>query len=77
MPATFSFFTNTNPNNPQSPSSYAIITGTPTCSGNQVVCAIYAQVDDNDKPIITTALSTEISTALNNHVSSANVKLRT
>lgn len=76
MPVTFSYFSNTDPFNPQSPASYERVESIPPCSGTLEVCSIYAQVDANDKPIITTTLSNEIATALNQHASTTNVKLR-
>lgn len=77
MPVTFSWFNNTDPFNPISPLSYTKIPGLPNCCvGTAMVCAIYAQVDTNNKPIITTALSNEITTALNTRTNTTNVKLR-
>lgn len=76
MPVTFSWFSNTDPFNPNSPSSYSKVNSLPNCSGTTMVCAIYAQVDANNKPIITTALGDEITTALNNDANSDNVKLK-
>lgn len=77
MPVTFSFFTNIDPFNPTSPSSYVRVSGSaPVCVGNQQVCSIYAQVDENDLPIISSGLSTEITSAITNHTPTTNVKLR-
>ena len=73
---TLSWFVNTDPNNPNNPLSYTKVSTPPTCDGITRVCAIFAQVDSNNKPIITTGLSTEISTALSNHEASDNVLLR-
>lgn len=72
----YSFFANIDPFNPNSPSSYAKAHQAPVCIGTQQVCSIYAQVDNNNFPVITEALSNEIITALNTHTPSANVKLR-
>lgn len=77
MPVTFSWFSNTNPFNPNSPASYNKISGTPTCIGGATkVCAIYTQVDVNNKPIINEALDNEITTTLDAQVNSVNVKLK-
>lgn len=77
MPVTYSWFCNTNPSNPNSPASYNKISGFPQhCMGVSQVCAIYAQVDNNNKPMIPIALSDEITTALNNMLDSNNVKLK-
>lgn len=76
MPPIFSWFANINPFNPTSPVSYARAHQQPVCLGNQQVCAIYAEVDCNNFPIITEALNTEIITALNTHMNTTNVRLR-
>ena len=77
MPITMSWFKNINPYNPIHPLSYIIISVLPTCTGTVRVCAIYAQVDLNNKPIINQALSDEISTSLANRTNSANIMLAT
>lgn len=78
MPVTYSWFVCVNPNNPCSPLSYVKISGSPSCEGDQVVCAIYAQVDpaNTNRPLIPPALCAEIATALSQNSNTDNVLLR-
>ena len=76
MPVTLSWFKNIDPYNPNHPLSYIISSTIPICEGSTKVCAIYAQVDLNNKPIINLSLSSEISITLQNQVNSENVLLR-
>ncbi|WP_219226850.1 hypothetical protein [Pedobacter antarcticus] len=60
------------------PTSYAAITN-PSCLGNQRLCAVNAEIqliDNVQRPVITGALQSEISTALTNHKASTNVSLK-
>ncbi|MDR6338768.1 hypothetical protein HNQ91_001819 [Filimonas zeae] len=62
--------------NPLVPSQYVSVGDTPpTCNGNLQVCAVFA--DGGTTPVLSQPLKDEIITALNNHSSTANVKLRT
>lgn len=61
----------------RNPASYSICSS-PNCPApKESLCAIFAQIqfiDGVEKPIITPALPTEISNALNTKVESANVR---
>lgn len=61
------------------PTSYSAIM-TPNCPGDKInLCAISAEIQfigGVQRPIITPALQTEISTALTNKAESANVRLK-
>ncbi|WP_167353113.1 hypothetical protein [Pedobacter steynii] len=63
-----------------SPTSYAIVSGAPTCpSPKQRLCAIFAEIqfiNDVERPTITGSLGTEINTAISSLTESANVRLR-
>ncbi|MDR6338769.1 hypothetical protein HNQ91_001820 [Filimonas zeae] len=62
--------------NPQIASQYTFIGDVqPTCNGNVQVCAIFAE--GGTTPTLSQPLKDEIISALNNHASTANVKLRT
>ncbi len=63
--------------NPSEPSHYSLVSTQPTCTGAQSVCAIQANDDGDNNPILTNALKNEMIQALNDGVSSTNVKLRT
>jgi len=75
MPIVFSWFICIKASNPNSPTSYIKSNVIPTCNGANKVCGIYAQVDVNNKPLITQSLHDEIIMALNNATSSTNAIL--
>jgi hypothetical protein len=58
------------------PLNYVEVSGTPDCPGTTSVCSIQATVGSNSKPVITSALQTEINNAVNNHSPSSNVLLQ-
>ncbi|WP_345949030.1 hypothetical protein ABDD95_19470 [Mucilaginibacter sp. PAMB04274] len=58
------------------PLNYVQVSGTPDCPGTTSMCSIQATVGSNSKPVITSALQTEINNAVNNHSPSSNVLLQ-
>jgi len=68
------WFNLNNPNAPGTPSSYSPV-GSPSCSGDQQICAINATASGS-QPVITDALRNEMLTALNTHSSTSNVQLK-
>ncbi|PUV24574.1 hypothetical protein [Sphingobacterium athyrii] len=69
------WFSLTGPN-ASHPDSYTLQGSQPTCPGTERICAIQANADGNNKPIITTALYAEMVDALDTQTPSANVKLK-
>lgn len=63
------------PSNPGEPSNYQPV-GSPSCSGNNQICAVQATNDGTGHPEITEDLKNEMLTALNTRTSSANVQLK-
>jgi len=63
--------------NPTDASHYTLVGSQPSCTGAQSICAIQANNDGEDNPVLTNALKNEMIQALNDGLSSSNVKLRT
>lgn len=60
---------------PLNPADYNPVTS-PGCSGSNYICAIQANPDASNQPVITTSLRNEMITALNTNSNSENVHLR-
>lgn len=59
------------------PENYVLAgSSSPTCSGNEEVCAIKAMDNGFDQPEITSGLAAEINTAISEQEASAHVNLR-
>lgn len=71
-----SWFIRTLPLDPCFPVSYVITTGTPSCSGSNQICAIFAHVNPGNTPDIDCILLCDMVQALDSRSSSLNVKLR-
>ena len=59
--------------------SYSKTVGTPSCTGNEFVCSLFATeqfISGVSRPSITPSLISEINNALSNNRNTANVKLR-
>lgn len=69
------WFSLIDPSNPGQPSSYQPV-GSPSCSGNNQICALQADNDGSGHPEITEDLRNEMLTALNTRTSSTNVQLK-
>ncbi|GGH10407.1 hypothetical protein FAZ19_01235 [Sphingobacterium alkalisoli] len=61
---------------PTNPSDYTIQGSQPSCPGTEEVCAIQANNDGSDHPVINEALLTEMTQALQNEAPTTNVKLK-
>jgi hypothetical protein len=61
--------------NPTQPSNYSPI-GSPSCLGEDQICAVQADNNGNNEPVLTEALKDEMIQALHDREPSANVQLR-
>jgi hypothetical protein len=58
-----------------SPANYTFAGDRPDCEGSDEVCGLQAPEDASQKPVISPALSSEISNAASTHTPTANVTL--
>lgn len=66
-----------NPNgDPTQPNDYTLQSSQPSCPGSEEICAIQANNDGSNHPVINETLLTEMAQALNNGVATTNVKLK-
>ena len=66
------------PNDPSLPSSYTVVTGTPSCTGN-TLCAIYTTSEPGSipaRPQITSDVQNAITQALGGTITTGVTKLR-
>jgi hypothetical protein len=67
-------FTGTVPGNPE---HYTLTGSAPACQDpQQQLCAIQAENDGNDEPILDVTILTEIALAVNNQANEPNVRLK-
>lgn len=61
---------------PTEASSYEISNGAPSCSGTAHICAVFAENNGSDLPILDEAVYREMILALDSSTNSTNVKLK-
>lgn len=61
---------------PTEESSYVISNVTPSCSGTAHICAVFAENNGSDQPILDDAIFRQMILALDSSTSSTNVKLK-
>lgn len=66
-----------NSTDPTKPENYTLATGTPSCGGQNRICAVQAENDGSNKPELTEELKDEMIIALHNRSDRTDVKLRT
>lgn len=62
--------------NPTDSQDYTLESSQPSCPGTQEVCAIQADNDGSNHPVINEALLAEMTQALQNEAPTTNVKLK-
>jgi len=62
---------------PTQPSDYTLVSGTPSgCSGSNQICAVQANNNGSNQPVLTAALKDEMINALHSRTPSTNVQLK-